>query len=186
VEEHDYLVCPDGAEDRLKRRALRLSILYKAGALETRREEAVWKEIAGMLLTQLHAFRQAAATISQRYFDREEVLFPDLVRSLAELIKYTEDLVATFNDEIAGKPEDTMDVEAFRQGAGKVALQQISYLMDMARAEALDAVGEDRAATVGGAAPRSLAGRSRDDATHQSNECIRENQRTGLLNHPTV
>ena len=73
------------------------------------------------------------------------MLFPDLVRSLAELIVYTEKLVAMFNDEVAGKPEDAMDLEAFRQGAGKAVMPQISYLVDMAKAEALVAVGEDRA-----------------------------------------
>ncbi len=78
---------------------------------------------------------------------QESLVVPDLVWSLAELIKYTEELVATFNDEVAGKSEDTMDLEAFRQDAGKAAMQQIAYLVDMARAEALDAMGEDRAAT---------------------------------------
>jgi len=147
VGEHDYLVCPDGAEGRLERRASLLSIMCKAGSPRTIREEVFWKDMAGQLLTKLYTFRQAAATISQRYFDGEEVLFPDLVRSLAELIKYTEELVAMFNDEVAVKHDDTMDIEALRQGAGKVVSQQISYLVDMARADALDAMGEDRAAT---------------------------------------
>ena len=145
VEEHDYLLCPDGAEGRLERRASLLSVFGKAGS-RTRREDVVWKEIAGILLIKLYAFRQAAGTISQRYFDGEEVLFPDLVRSLAELIKYVEELVATFNDEVAGKPEDKIDLEALRQGAGKAVVQQIAYLVDMAKAEALDAMGEDREA----------------------------------------
>jgi hypothetical protein len=146
VEEHDYLLCPDGTEGRLERRASLLSIVCKASSPHTRREEIDWKDIAGRLLTRLYAFRQAAVTIGQRYFDGEEVLFPDLVRSLAELIKYTEELVATFNDEVAGKPEDTIDLEVFRQSTGKAAVQQISYLVDMAKAEALDAMGEDVAA----------------------------------------
>ena len=146
MEEHDNLVCPDGAEGRLERRASLLSIACKAGSPRPRREEAAWKDIAGQLLPKLYAFRQAAATISQRYFDGNEVLFPDLVRSLAELIKYTEELAVAFNDEVAGKPEDTMDLEAFRQGAGKAVVQQISYLVDMARADALVVMGEDRAA----------------------------------------
>ncbi len=145
VEEHDYLGCPHGANGRLERRASLLSILRKAGS-PTRREEVTWKDIAGQLLSKLYAFRQVATTISQRYFDGEEVLFPDLVRSLAELIKYTEELVTMFNDEVAGKPEERMDLEAFRQGAGKAVMPQISYLVDMAKADALDAVGEDRAA----------------------------------------
>jgi len=146
VEEHDYLLCPHGAEGRLEQRASLLSMLHKASAPRARREEVFWKDIAGGLLTKLYAFRQAAATISQHYFDGKEVLFPDLVRSLAELIKYTEELVAMFNDEVAEKPEDTMDLEAFRQSAGKAVAQQVSYLVDMAKAEALDAMGEDREA----------------------------------------
>ena len=146
VEEHDYLLCPDGAEGRLERRASLLSVLCKAGSPHTRREEVVWKDIAGLLLTKLYAFRQAAATIGQRYFDGEEVLFPDLVRSLSELIKYTEELVATFNDEVAEKPEYTMDIEAIRQGAGQAITQLISYLVDMAKAEALDQMGEHQVA----------------------------------------
>jgi len=98
-----------------------------------------------MLLSKLYAFRQAVTTISQRYFDGEQVLFPDLVRSLAELIKYTEELVATFNDEVAGKTVDKIDLEAIRLDAGKGVMQQIPYRVDMAKAEALDAMGEDRA-----------------------------------------
>jgi hypothetical protein len=65
---------------------------------------------------------------------------------MAGLIKYTEELVALFNDEVAGKPEDKMDLKACRQGAGKAAVQQISYLVDMAKAEALDAMGENQTA----------------------------------------
>ena len=40
-----------------------------------------------------------------------------------------------------------MDLEAFRQGDGKSVTQQISDLVNMAKADALDAVGEERAAT---------------------------------------
>jgi len=50
-----------------------------------------------------------------------------------------------FNEEVSGRPEWTVDLEALRQGAGKDE-QQVSYLVDMAKAEALDALGEDRAA----------------------------------------
>lgn len=51
-----------------------------------------------------------------------------------------------FNEEVAGKPEDAVDLETIRHGTTKAAVQQISYLVDMARADALDAMGEDRAA----------------------------------------
>jgi hypothetical protein len=75
------------------------------------------------------------------------LLFPDLVKSLVDFIKYTEMLVASFNDEIAGKSEDKIDLEALRQGDSKAVMQQISDLVNMAKADALDAVGEDQAAT---------------------------------------
>ena len=101
-----------------------------------------------MLLTKLYAFRQAIATISQRYYDGEEVLFPDLVRSLTDLIKYTEELlVAPFNDGVAAISEDKLDLEAIRQGVGNAVMQQISNLVNMAKTDALDAVGEHQAAT---------------------------------------
>ena len=101
-----------------------------------------------MLLTKLYTFRQSVTTISQRYFDGEEALFPDLVRSLADLIKYTEELlVAPFNDGVAAISEDKLDLEAIRQGVGNAVMQQISNLVNMAKADALDAVGEHQAAT---------------------------------------
>ena len=148
VEEHDYLVCPDGAEGRLKRRTLLLSMMSKSSSPCTNHEEIEWKQMASVLISKLYAFRQTVTTISQRYFDGEEVLFPDLSRSFTDLIKYTEELlVAPFNDEVVGKPEDKLDLEAFRQGAGNAVIEQISYLVNMAKTDALDAVGEHRAAT---------------------------------------
>ena len=49
-------------------------------------------------------------------------------------------------EEVAENSEDTIDLEVFRQGAGKAVVQQISYLVDMAKAEALDDMGENREA----------------------------------------
>ncbi len=138
---------PDSAESRLKRRALLLSMMSKAGTPNTKDEEAFWKDMAVTLISKLYAFQQAVTAISHRYFDGEEVLFPDLVKSLTDLVKYTEMLVASFNDEIVEKPEDKMDFEAIRQGGGKAVMHQISDLVNMAKSDALDAMGEDRAAT---------------------------------------
>ena len=76
------------------------------------------------------------------------MLFPDLVQSFTDLIKYTEEsLVATFNDGVAAKPEDKVNLEVLRNGDNKAVMQQISELVNMAKAEALDAMGEHRAAT---------------------------------------
>jgi hypothetical protein len=98
-------------------------------------EADFWKQMAGASLTNLYAFRQAVITIRKRYFDGVELLFTDLDRSLADLTKHTEDLVTAFNDQVGKETEDK-----------KVAVERISYIVDMAKAEALDALGENRAA----------------------------------------
>ena len=68
------------------------------------------------------------------------------MKSLTDLTKYTEDLIKEFNDQVAEEPKDKMNVEALRQGTGKVTAERVSYLVDMAKAEALDAMGEHQAA----------------------------------------
>jgi len=73
-------------------------------------------------------------------------LFPDLYRSLADLTKHKEDLVTPFNDQVGKETEDKMNLELINQGADKVTVERISYIVDMAKAEALDAMGENRAA----------------------------------------
>jgi len=66
-------------------------------------EADFWKQMAGASLTNLYAFQQAVITIRQHYFDGVELLFPDLDRSLAALIKHTEELITSFNDQVIKK-----------------------------------------------------------------------------------
>ena len=146
VQEHDYLLCPDGTEEQLKRRELLLDITGKKESSKVGEEIAFWKDMAGTLLLNLHGFQQAVTTIRQRYFDGEEIMFSDSVKSLADLTKYTNELVTTFNDLVAKQPEDKLDVEVLRTVADKTVTGRVSYLVDMAKAEALDALGENRAA----------------------------------------
>ena len=70
-----------------------------------------------------------------------KLLFPDLDRSLADLTKHTEDLITSFNDQVIKKSEDKINVELIKQGADKVVAERISYIVDLAKAEALDAMG---------------------------------------------
>jgi hypothetical protein len=147
VEAYDYILCLDGVEDRLKQRGSQLSLMGGTEGLRAKQDGSFCKEMAGTLISTLFGFQQAVTTIKQRYYNGEEILFPDLVQSLSDLTKYTEDLIKEFNDDVAGKPEYKMDIEALRQGAGKVATERVSYLVDMAKADALDALGEHRAAT---------------------------------------
>ena len=108
-------------------------------------EIAFWKDMAGTLLLNLFGFQQAVTTIRQRYFDGEDILFSDVVKSLADLERYTEELIIEFNARVAKQPENKLDPEALRTIADKTVVGRVTYLVDMAKAEALDAMGENRA-----------------------------------------
>jgi len=58
-----------------------------------------------------------------------------------------EELVTMFNNEVATNPKDKMNPEAIRHDTGKRVTQEISYQVDMAKAETLDALGEPEAGT---------------------------------------
>ena len=110
----------------LKRRELLLNI---AGKKETPKVEegiAFWKDMAGTLTLNLHGFQQAVTTIRQRYFDGEEIMFSDSVKSLTDLEKYTEDLITEFNNRVAKEPEYKIIMETVRQVADKVVTGRVS------------------------------------------------------------
>ena len=81
VQEHDYLLCTDGTEEQLKRRELLLNITGKKESPKVKEEIAFWKDMAGTLLLNLYGFQQAVTTINQRYFDGEEIMFSDSVKT---------------------------------------------------------------------------------------------------------
>jgi hypothetical protein len=146
LEEQDYIVCPAGIREQLKRRESLLNVMGSASVEQVNGEADFWKQMAGALLTNLYAFQQAVITIRQRYFDGVELLFPDLDQSLADLTRHTEELITSFNDQVIRKSEDKINIETLRQSAGKITSDRVSYLVGMAKAEALDAIGENRAA----------------------------------------
>jgi hypothetical protein len=84
ITEQDYKVRKDGTQAGRKRRA---SILKNACFINSsvERQAVRWEEMAGTLLLLLYTFREALATIKRNYYKGEEVLFPDLARSLANL-----------------------------------------------------------------------------------------------------
>jgi hypothetical protein len=55
-------------------------------------------------------------------------------------------LITSLNDQVIKKSEDKINIETLRQSAGKIIIERVSYLVDMAKAEALDAMGENRSA----------------------------------------
>jgi hypothetical protein len=146
LEEQDYMVCPDGVDEQLKRRESQLNVMGSTRLEQMNGEADFWKQMAVASLTNLYAFQQAVITIRHRYFDGVELLFPDLDQSLADLTKHTEDLVKAFNDQVIKESEDKINIKALRQDAGKIASERVSYLVDLSKAEALYAMGENRTA----------------------------------------
>ena len=144
VQEQDYLLCTDGTDEQLKRRELFLNINGKKETPKVVEGIAFWKDMAGTLLLNVRGFQQAATTIKHRYFDGEEIMFSGSVQSLADLSKYTEELITEFNDRVAKQPQDELDPEVLRTVADRTVAGRVSYLVDMAKAEALDALGENR------------------------------------------
>ncbi len=109
-------------------------------------ENVAWRQIAEAYLTEMYAFRQATKTISQNYFSGEVVFFSDYARGLDELIGGIETLLWGFNEDVVKKPREKMNLEMLRKNSYNATQQRISYLVDLAKSEALAATGEDQAA----------------------------------------
>jgi hypothetical protein len=105
-----------------------------------------WQEEAELFLVELHSLRLAVMTTSKRYFDGHDLLFPALTECLDYLVKAMEVLVEMFNEDLAPRKGAEVDVVAVEARAGTVGTAQAAFLVDMARAEALDAMGENQAA----------------------------------------
>ncbi|MDO8567181.1 MAG: hypothetical protein Q7R57_00530, partial [Dehalococcoidales bacterium] len=106
-----------------------------------------WKEIGETFLTELYGFQGAVTFIRTHYFDGHELLFPDVGRSLADTIGTTDQLVGMFNDSCCeqGQQHLEIDLEEVRKRSIVKVAEQTAYLVDMAKAEALDALGEREA-----------------------------------------
>ena len=145
---YPYYTCPNGAEDQLRRRKQLLDSLRQWHSKRDRELVQDWKDATEEFLAELYTFQDAVASISQHYFDGHQVLFPDLVKNLAHVIDGTEKLAGSFNDMFANGTEQRgrMDLETIRRGSGTGTAQQTAYLVDMAKAEALDHLGEKQAA----------------------------------------
>ncbi len=102
-------------------------------------------------------------SICQRYFDGQEALFPEVAEGFTNLLASATKLVGTNNDALA---EDIVQLERLIDGTGDVkdespltinlarliekiqgaAMEQVAYMVDMAKADALDLLGENRQA----------------------------------------
>ncbi|MFQ6028096.1 MAG: hypothetical protein ACE5Q6_11440 [Dehalococcoidia bacterium] len=167
---YQYQVCQDARElekEQRQRRSLLESLwLHRPGSkAEERFQERVgnWKEFGGDFLLELYTLRQVIDSIDQRYFDGQQVLFPKTAESFDELVDHTERLVDLYNENLLEEldrlatvmPEGesgklnkpcSLGLSSLEKLAGRATAHQVAYLVDMAKVEALDAMGENRRA----------------------------------------
>ena len=108
-----------------------------------------WKDNVEKSLLELYSFQGAVTSISKRYFDGHQVLFPDLVKDMGNAVQQTEALVETFNKLLAGQKEqqqNQINLEPLRQTASKDFAGQIALIVDLAKAEALLFMDEPKTA----------------------------------------
>ena len=162
-----YRVCPDAgelAEEGSLRESLLESLqLGKPGEDRFRLRVEHWRECALRFLPQIYILHGAIASINSRYFEGHEVLFPAEAEGFDQLLALVEKLVGNFNEDLAGSIERveklfdetrdgsqpsrlTIDLVQSIESVQGAAKEQVSYLVDMAKADALDVLGENRQA----------------------------------------
>ncbi len=133
--------------------------LGKPGEDRFRQRVEHWKELVLGFLREIYTLRGSIASINQRYFEGQDVLFPAVVEGLDQLLALVEKSVGIYNDSLArdierlerplvetgdGQDESplTIDLAAVIEGVEGPAREQVAYLVDMAKANALDVLGE--------------------------------------------
>lgn len=128
-----------------------------------RRRVEHWKELALRFLPEIYILRGASNSINQRYFDGQQTLIPTVAEGFDQLLGLVETLVDVYNEALAGDIERldrllsetgdgqdeaplTIDLAESIQNAQEAAKEQVGYLVDMAKSEALDLLGETRQA----------------------------------------
>ena len=107
--------------------------------------------------------RRIIDSVDRRYLDGQQILFPKAAEHFQELVGYVERLVDLYNKDLAKGldrlmailPEEdlkksaepfSLDVSTLDGLTQKPAKHEAAYLVDMARVEALDTMGEKQKA----------------------------------------
>jgi len=166
---YQYRVCRDAGElaKEVSQRGSLLESLQpgKPGENEDRFRQRVehWKEMALGFIPEVYSLRGAIESISERYFDGQQSLFPAVAEGFDQLLALVEKLVANYNEDLAdsiervekllGETRDghqpsplTIELAELIESVQGASKEQVSYLVDMAKADALDVLGETRQA----------------------------------------
>ena len=164
---YQYRVCRDATE-LAEEVSIRESLLdslgtQKLGEDRFRQRVGHWKELALRFLPEIYTVRGAISEINRRYFEGQEVLFLAEAEGFDQLLDLVEKAVDIFNESLAGDIERlekllvetgnrqdasplTIDLSGLVGNVHGAAREQVAYLVDMAKADALDLLGETRQA----------------------------------------
>ena len=142
----------------------RKSLVADEQAAEQFRQQVEhWKELALRSLPEIHTLRKAIDSINERYFESQGILFSSDAEGFDELLDLVEKTVGIFNESLVVdlerlerlvvKAKDkqeasplTIDLEELIENTKVAAEEQAAYFVDMAKADALDLLGETRQA----------------------------------------
>ena len=157
----------DLAEEVSRRESLLESVkVWEPGSSDDelfRQRVEHWKDLALGFLLEIHTLRGAINLINQRYFDGHEALFPEVNEGFDQLLNLVEKLIDIYNEALAedierserlliepGEGQDqsplTIDLAGLVETVQGSDREQVAYLVDMAKADALDLLGETRQA----------------------------------------
>ena len=122
-----------------------------------------WKISALCFLPEIYILSRAINSISQRYFEGQDPLFSEVSDGFDQMLALVEKLVNIYNEALAGDIERserlliepgegqnqsplTIDLAGLVETVQGSAREQVAYLVDMAKADALDLLGETRQA----------------------------------------
>jgi len=162
VDGYRYSVCRNGgelAEEEIRRESMLVSLqVGNSGGIEDerfRQRVEYWKDLALSFLPEIYILKRAIYSLSQRYFDGQEALFPDVVQGFNQLFASVEKLVEIYNEALAddierldrllietrhGQDESplTIDLAGQTERVQGVAKEQVAYMVDMAKADVLN------------------------------------------------
>ena len=170
LDAYRHCVCRGGeelAEEVSRRESLLTSLqVGKPGSDDEeqfRRRDEHWRDSALGFLPEIYTLRNSIGSISQRYFDGQEALFPEVAEGFDRMLVSAEKLVGIYNEALArdverlqrllaemgdGQDESplTIDLAGLIKNLQGAVSEQVAYMVVMAKADALDLLRDTRQA----------------------------------------
>ena len=160
-----YRVCLDATElaeeVSLRKSTLESSQLGKPSEDRIRQGVEHWKALVLSCHPEIYTMRGAIDSINRRYLEDQEVLVPAEAEGFDQLVALVEKLVGNFNEDLAGSIEGVeklqdeverrsspllIDLAGLNENVQEAVNEQVAYMVDMAKADALEVLGETKQA----------------------------------------